>query len=302
MAQIRLIPSTYGRSNNSYVTVTNPDYMYDNTDDTTDYADIRGRNNSSYTYYCYLRGFNFSDIPANATITNFEVKIKAYRNSYQATGSSYRPSLCNNTSSISNTTLDEDLTTSTSGAVYTFPKGSLTWNTIKGYGSNFGIRIPLRRTGNTSRPYVYVYGAEILVDYTVPVYHNVSVTNNSSVVTVSPTGQQSVLEDERFVVTISDVDDKSKITVTDNGTDVTSQLVAGPSRTIYTYTIQVASDHVIVVKDSQIIYYKSNSGWVQCSGVYVKENGSWVKQTDIRDLFKDYTIYVNLGATHNKQD
>lgn len=163
---MRLVPSTYGRSNTSYVTVTNPDYMYDNTDDTTDHADIRGRNNSSYTYYCYIRGFDFSDIPANATITNFEVKIKAYRNSYQATGSSYRPSLCNNTSSISNTTLDEDLTTSTSGAVYTFPKGSLTWNTIKGYGSNFGIRIPLRRTGNTSRPYVYVYGAEIEVTYT----------------------------------------------------------------------------------------------------------------------------------------
>lgn len=164
---LRLIPSTYGRSNTSYVTVTNPDYMYDNTDDTTDHADIRGRNNSSYTYYCYLKGFNFSDVPTDATITNFEVKIKAYRNSYQATGSSsYRPSLCNNTTSISNTTLDEDLTTSSSGAVYTFPKGSLTWTTIKGYGSNFGIRIPLRRTGNTSRPYVYVYGAEIEVTYT----------------------------------------------------------------------------------------------------------------------------------------
>lgn len=163
---LRLVPSSYSRSNNSYVTVTNPENMYDNTDDTTDHADIRGRNNSSYTYYCYLKGFNFSDVPANATITNFEVKIKAYRNSYQATGSSYRPSLCNNTSSISNTTLTKDLTTSTSGAVYTFPKGSLTWNTIKGYGSNFGIRIPLRRTGNTSRPYVYVYGAEIEVTYT----------------------------------------------------------------------------------------------------------------------------------------
>lgn len=141
--------------------------MYQNTDDTTNHADIRGRNNSNYTYYCYLRGFNFGDVPSGATVTNFEVKIKAYRNSYQATGSSsYRPSLCNNTSSISNTTLTEDLTTSSSGEVYTFPKGSLSWNTIKNYGSNFGIRIPLRRTGSTSRPYVYVYGAEIEVTYT----------------------------------------------------------------------------------------------------------------------------------------
>lgn len=298
MAQIRLIPSTYAVSGTSYLSVTNPSNAYANTD-STNYATITNINASTNSRYYYLRGFNFSDIPSNATINSFTVKIKGYESGL-STSTSYAPRLANGTSSLANTTATTNFSTSTK--TITIPTGALTWQQIVNYGSSFTIMVYVRRNNRTTTGYFYCYGAEILVDYTVPVYHNVSVTNNSSVATVSPTGQQSVLEDERFVVTISDVDDRSKITVTDNGTDVTSQLVDGSTRTVYTYTIQVASDHDIVVKDSQIIYYKGNSGWVQCSGVYVKENGSWVKQTDIRDLFKDYTIYVKAGDTDNKQD
>lgn len=49
--------------------------------------------------------------------------------------------------------------------VYEIPTGSLTWANIKQYGTNFGIRVPLRST-SSSRPYLYVYGAEIEVTYT----------------------------------------------------------------------------------------------------------------------------------------
>lgn len=163
---LRLVPSSYGRSNNSYVTVTNPDYMYENTDDSSDVCSIRGRNNSSNTYYCYIRGFNISDVPSNATVTSFKVKIKCYRNSYlRQDGSTYYLHLCNNTSAIQNTYMSEAVTTSSNGAVYEIPTGSLTWANIKQYGTNFGIRVPLRST-SSSRPYLYVYGAEIEVTYT----------------------------------------------------------------------------------------------------------------------------------------
>lgn len=163
---MRLIPSSYGRSNNSYVTVTNPDNMYENTDDSSDVCSIRGRNNSSNTYYCYIRGFNISDVPSNATVTSFKVKIKCYRNSYlRQDGSTYYLHLCNNTSAIQNTYMSEAVTTSSDGAVYEIPTGSLTWANIKQYGTNFGIRVPLRST-SSSRPYLYVYGAEIEVTYT----------------------------------------------------------------------------------------------------------------------------------------
>lgn len=128
MATIRLIPSTYTRSNTSYVTVSNESNMYNNTDNTT-YTTIRGRNSSqtSRVYYCYISGFNFDSVPSDANVTSFSVKIKAYRNSYQRTGSSYRPYLASTASSgstIANTALEEDLTTS--AAIYTFPTSGTT--------------------------------------------------------------------------------------------------------------------------------------------------------------------------------
>lgn len=121
MATIRLIPSTYYRSNSSYVTVTNADNMYANTDSTT-YASIQNtRSSTSNTYYCYVRGFNFDDVPASAVVSSFAIKIRAYE-SYMSTSSSYRMSLYNGTTAISNTTVTSSL--STVATTFTFPNGS----------------------------------------------------------------------------------------------------------------------------------------------------------------------------------
>ena len=216
MATMRLVPSTYYRNNSNYVTVTNPGNMYTNTDSTT-YASVQNtRNSTSNTYYCYLRGFNFSDVPSNATVSGFTIKIKA-NESYMSTSSSYRMSLYNGTTSIGNTTVTSSL--STSVQTFTFPiPSTLTWETIKGYGSNFGIRIPLRRSSTSNSSYIYVYGAEIEVTYTVPVYHSVTVSNSTSAtVTVS---DSNPLEGTDVEVRASTV---SGITIKDNGVDVTSQ-------------------------------------------------------------------------------
>ena len=116
MATIRLIPSTYTRSSTSRVTVTDESNMYYNTDHTGSYASIRGRNSTSSTYYAFIHGFNFGDVPSDVIINSFTVKIKAYRNSYLNTGTSYNPRLAStpsNNSVISNTTLSSALTTET---------------------------------------------------------------------------------------------------------------------------------------------------------------------------------------------
>ena len=89
MATIRLVPSAYTRSSTNRVSVSNPENMYYNTDHTGSYCTIRGRNSSSNTYYCFIHGFDFSDVPSNATVTAFKVKIKCYRSSNQNTGTSY---------------------------------------------------------------------------------------------------------------------------------------------------------------------------------------------------------------------
>ena len=216
MATIRLVPSTYYANNTQYVSVTNADSMYTNTDSTT-YASVRNsRNSTSNTYYCYVRGFNFSDVPSDAVVSSFSVKLKASE-SYMSTNSSYRPSLYNGTTAISNTTVTTSL--STTATTFTFPiPSTLTWDTIVGYGSNFGIRIPLRRSSTSSNSYVYVYGAEIEVTYTVPVYHNVTVTNSTSAtVTASNSNPLEGTDVEIRSNTLSG------ITIKDNGTDVTSQ-------------------------------------------------------------------------------
>lgn len=231
MATIRLVPSNYSRSNTSYVTVSNETNMYNNTDHTSNYTTCRGRNrNSSTPYYAFINGFNFDDVPSNATVTSFTIKIRAYRNSYQRTGTNFRLRLTYASSSgsvISNTTLSSDLTTSS--AIYTFPLGSLEWSDLISYGEDFGIEIPLAST-SSSYPYVYVYGAEIEVEYTIPNPRTITTALNGNG-TINPSGNTTVYDGDTFSLTISPTNSSDTITATKDGVDITSQLIPPGSRT-----------------------------------------------------------------------
>lgn len=219
MATIRLVPSTYYLSNSSYLSVTDADNMYTNTDSTT-YARVYNSRNSTSSYYIYLRGFNFDDVPSNAIVSSFTIKFKAYESGVN-TSTSYRPYICNNTTTL--TCSCSVITTSTQ--TLTFTGVTADWDTISGYDDNFGIRINCRRASRNTASYVYIYGAEIEVNYTLPVYHNVTATTDSG--TIVPSGTTSLLEGDDFTLTI----DVTNPTVTDNGVDVTSQLVQSTSGT-----------------------------------------------------------------------
>lgn len=226
MAVMRLIPSAYGRSNTNYVTVTDPENMYNNTDHTSNYCTLRGRagrsNNS--TYYAFINGFNFDDVPSQATVTGFRVLIRAYRNSYMATGNTnYRirlASQASNSYAIGNTTLSSDL--GTTAAVYEIPTGSLTWDTLKGYGSAFSIDVPLRNSSTSSSyyPYIYVYGAEIEVTYTLPTSATITPTLSGSG-TISPSNATTTYEGAEYTLTITPTDKSATVTAKKNGTDIT---------------------------------------------------------------------------------
>lgn len=246
---IRLVPSAYTRSNTSRVTVTNPENMYYNTDHTGAYASIRGRNNTSNVYYAFIHGFNFNDVPTDATINSFAVKIKAYRSSNLSTSNLPRlASSPSNNNTISNTVLSSAFTTDTAGEVYTFPNGSLTWNQIIGYGSNFSIHITLLSTASNSYPYAYVYGAEIEVNYSLQVtQYSVSISNTASGITISPSSQQWVNEDIDHIITFTNVTDVAALKVLDNNVNVSNKLVNIGINT-YTYTIKnIDADHTIAV-------------------------------------------------------
>lgn len=231
MATIRLIPSTYTRSSSSRVTVTNDSNMYNNTDHTSSYCSIRGRNSSSNTYYCFIHGFNFDDVPNDAIVSSFRVLIRCYKNSYQSTSSSYYMRLASQASSsyvISGTTATTAISESVS--VIEIPTGNLDWDDIVDYGSGFSIDIPLRSTAS-QYPYVYVYGAEIEVTYTLPVHYDI--TTSTSTGTISPSGTTSVTEGDDFTLTI----EANSPTVLDNNVDVTSQIqrITGGSETFIPY-------------------------------------------------------------------
>lgn len=205
MATIRLVPSAYTRSSTTRVTVTDDANMYYNTDHTANYATLRGRNSSSNTYYCFIHGFDFNQIPTNANVSSFAVKIRCYRSSNQRTGTNYDLRLASSPSSssvISGTTASDAI--GTTASVITIPTGNLTWAQIKGYGTNFSIDVVLA-ANNSSYPYVYVYGAEIEVTYTAETVHPTGVSVSPSTASVEAGSTVQLTE----TVTPSNATDKS---------------------------------------------------------------------------------------------
>lgn len=226
MATIRLVPSTSAVSNSSYASISDASNMYTNTDSTTHGTFTHNRASTSNTYYGYLRGFNFSAVPDNAIVSSWTVKIKASATGHTtSTSSSYYMGLVNNTTQIGSTSASGRL--STTVTTFTFAEGSLTWDTIKGYGSNFGIRIPMRRASSNTADVVSVYGAEIEVTYTVPTPRTVTTTLSGSG-TIDPSGTQTMYDGDEFELVIEPTNTSDTVTATRNGTDITSQLVYHP--------------------------------------------------------------------------
>lgn len=220
MAIIRLVPSVlYNAAGTSYLSISNEQNAFSNTDDTT-YATVTNTYSSTSSRYVYLRGFNFDDIPEGAIINSFTVKLKAYESGI-STSDSYKPYLANGTTAINGSCT----AITTSASVHTFTGITADWETIKGYGSNFGIRINCRRSSRNSTGYMYIYGAEIEVDYTVPDPATVTSTLSGDG-TISPSGATSTYKDAEYTLTITPTNKSDTVTATKNGVDITSDLVA----------------------------------------------------------------------------
>lgn len=219
MAIARLTPSTYYLSNTTYLSVSNASNMYENTDD-DDYSTVTNSQNGTTSYYIYLRGFNFDAIPSGAVINSWKVKLKA-RESGISTSSSYAPKLCNGTSQITSTMS----AISTTATTREFTNVSADWEDIVGYGANFGIRINCRRASRNTTGYMYIYGAEIEVDYTVPNPATVTSTLQGDG-TISPSGAVETYDDAEYELIITPTNKSDEVHVTNNGVDVTDQLVA----------------------------------------------------------------------------
>lgn len=219
MATARLVPSTYYLSSSIYLSVSNAANMYSNTDNTS-YGTVTNSQNGTTSYYIYLRGFNFSAIPSGAVVSGYSVKLKA-RESGVSTSSSYAPKLCHGTSQITSTCS----AISTTASVHEFTGVSADWDEIVGYGSDFGIRINCRRASRNNTGYMYIYGAEIEVTYTIPDPRTITSTLTGSG-TISPSGAQTYYDGNEYELTITPTDKTAAVSATKNGVNITQELVA----------------------------------------------------------------------------
>ena len=247
MATIKLVPSVLNNAaGTNYLTVNNQNNMFTDTSSTT-YGTIVNTNASTSNRYVYLKGFNFSSVPSDATVSSWKVRIKGYYTS----GYSASLYLCNNTTTQSGATASSF---GTSSATREFSNGSLTWDQIKAFGTNganFGIRINCRRSSRNTQATYYIYGAEIEVTYTVPVQYSVTIQNGTSA-TVEASDTAPYEGDDVVIST----DTISGLTFTDNGTNVTSQFTQATGGTIS----QVASGTLDkTFSDSGGAFYISSS-------------------------------------------
>lgn len=217
MTTVKLVASSYSVTG-TVVVNQNETTLYQDTSNSSNPARVTHTTSGTSSYYIYLKGFNFSSVPNDAVVSSFTIKVKGYESSL-STSTSYAPRLYNNSSGTTWSSI-----TGASAASSNFGASTNTitvpytgdWDTLKGYGSNLGIRCTIRRSQRNTQGYLYIYGAEIEVTYTIPVYHTVSITGDTT-----PTGSQTVLEGTDLAISYVG---SSKPTVTDNNVDVTSQV------------------------------------------------------------------------------
>lgn len=270
MSTMRLVPSTYYLSSSTYLSVSNAANMYDDTDSTT-YGTVTNSQNGTTTYYIYLRGFNFDDIPSNAVVSGFEVKLKA-RESGVNTSSSYSPKLCHGTSQITSTCS----VISTTATVHTFTGVGADWADLVEYGSDFGIRINCRRASRNTTAYMYIYGAEIEVTYTVPNPRTVTSTLTGNG-TIDPDGAYSTYQGAEYTLTITPTDKAETVTATRDGADITSQLVAHGAGQTASFTADDVSTHSIQSGSSYAQYavgHSAESPYSSTSNMYASSGST----------------------------
>ena len=210
MAIAKLIPSSYSLSDAS-LSIVNVKDMYTDTDSDT-FAIVTNQSNSTASCYLYLDGFDFSMIPDDAIVGSYTVKLKAKGNGI-STSSSYAPRLVGVDSTC--------LPLSSNVHVLTFNCYN-NWETINRRG--FKIEINCRKLSKNNTGFVYIYGAEIEVDYTVPVCSTIT-TSVIGKGTMSPSGVRKINNGSADSLIITPNHTGDKVSVARNGIDVSDQLI-----------------------------------------------------------------------------
>lgn len=255
-------------------------YSYSNS---TTYATINIRKAASSETYIYYN-FNISGIPNDAVINSVSCTVKCTISSTSSRVATKTVQLYSG-----NTAKGSAYTVNTSTTAFSLDVGSWTVSEL----SNVKLRLYAKRSpSNTSTQYYFrLYGATFTVSYTYnQEYYVVNITNSSQDVTVTPTYEEIFPGEHLFAQITGDV---SRIQVTDNGVDVTSQLT--PYGDDFVYYIVVIEDHdidIVSVYTGNTVYVKREGTWVMEKNVYIKYNGIWQNMSD---------VYVKTNGTWTQQ-
>lgn len=200
----------------AYASISNATNGYTDSSSTT-YATINLTTGSGATTYIYFT-FDFSNIPVGATINSVSCTAKAYINTTNSSRITTRQIQL-----YSGTTAKGSASTiSNSTSAFTMTAGTWTRDELL----NARIRLyGVRGTSNTTSTYYFrFYGATFTVNYSVNgTAYTIGATSHVTGVTVDPATQE-VMEGEDATVSIyaSMIDG---LEITDNGTDITNELV-----------------------------------------------------------------------------
>lgn len=203
-------------SDYAYASISNQTNGYNDSSNTT-YATINLTTGSGATTYIYYT-FDFSDIPAEATIDSVSCTAKAYISSTNSSRITTRQmQLYSGTTEKGSASTVSNSASTTTLSAGTWTRAELQDARIRLYG--------VRGTSNTTSTYYFrFYGATFTVNYSISgTAYTITATSSVSGVTVEPSTQE-LLEGGNGVITINaaSLDD---VTVLDNNADITTDLI-----------------------------------------------------------------------------
>lgn len=215
MATLELVPSGYTGSTSISASSSYP--ISNGYADTSNTSYARLSLSTSTTGYLYYT-FDCSSIPSTATISSITGSVKARVSNTTRVTSTLCQLFTGTTAKGSNVTF---ASTSTSNIV-TLSAGS-SWTRAE----LDDLRLKIGGTGSSSSQskYIYFYGAEITVTYTVGSPRTITTTLSGNG-TISPSGSTTLYDGDEFTLTITPATKTDTVTATYNGTDITSSLVA----------------------------------------------------------------------------
>ena len=189
---------------------------YNNADNTSSSARLTLASNRSATrtseMYLEFDKDALDSIPSGATIGTITANVRYYVNNTTYCSALSIQLRANTTAKGTAVT-----TRSTTSAKYSITPGSWTLAELK----TARLYISATHNASTSSCYLYLYGADVTVNYTLPTAYNITASSSASGVTVEP-ASQSVYQGQSASVTLNT---NKNIIVTDNNVDVTNQLV-----------------------------------------------------------------------------